>query len=153
MTRQQPTIDKFDGEYRWLSNFYPVTIEWAGRTFKTLEHAYQACKAEVDEDLDRIAALKTPGQAKRAGQKLKKQGLLRANWPYVRLTMMEHLLRKKFAFGTTLWHQLMATGDAEIIEGNPWHDTFFGVCQRDDCDCPPGENHLGKLLMQIRSEG
>lgn len=38
----------------------------------------------------------------------------------------------------------MLTGDAELIEGNNWGDTFWGVCNG------RGENMLGKLLMEIR---
>lgn len=34
----------------------------------------------------------------------------------------------------------------ELIEGNYWHDTYWGVCEG------VGENHLGKLLMEIRNE-
>ena len=40
---------------------------------------------------------------------------------------------------------LMDTGDAELIEGNNWNDTFWGVCNN------AGENNLGKLLMKIRA--
>jgi predicted NAD-dependent protein-ADP-ribosyltransferase YbiA (DUF1768 family) len=32
----------------------------------------------------------------------------------------------------------------ELIEGNWWGDTYWGVCNG------VGENHLGKLLMKIR---
>lgn len=45
-----------------------------------------------------------------------------------------------------LSEMLEATGDAELIEGNHWGDTFWGVCNG------VGQNNLGKLLMAIRSE-
>jgi predicted NAD-dependent protein-ADP-ribosyltransferase YbiA (DUF1768 family) len=41
---------------------------------------------------------------------------------------------------------LLETKDATLIEGNTWGDQYWGVC------AGVGENHLGKLLMQIRSE-
>jgi predicted NAD-dependent protein-ADP-ribosyltransferase YbiA (DUF1768 family) len=41
---------------------------------------------------------------------------------------------------------LKATGDEELVEGNWWNDTFWGVCNG------VGENNLGKLLMKIRAE-
>ena len=40
----------------------------------------------------------------------------------------------------------MATGDAELVEGNTWNDTYWGVCNG------VGHNHLGKILMQVRQE-
>ena len=39
---------------------------------------------------------------------------------------------------------LMETDDHELIEGNWWNDTFWGVYKG------KGENNLGKLLMEIR---
>lgn len=39
----------------------------------------------------------------------------------------------------------MTTGNAELIEGNTWNDTFWGVCNGE------GENNLGKLLMKVRT--
>ncbi len=40
---------------------------------------------------------------------------------------------------------LRATDDAELIEGNTWGDTFWGVCKG------KGANNLGRMLMEIRS--
>ena len=34
----------------------------------------------------------------------------------------------------------------ELIEGNVWNDTFWGVCNG------KGHNHLGKILMKVRDE-
>ena len=46
--------------------------------------------------------------------------------------------------GTLLEPLLLATGDAELIEGNNWGDTYWGKCNGQ------GLNRLGILLMQIR---
>jgi predicted NAD-dependent protein-ADP-ribosyltransferase YbiA (DUF1768 family) len=35
------TIDKFEGEYRFLSNFYPQPVIFEGMLFPSVEHAYQ----------------------------------------------------------------------------------------------------------------
>ena len=37
-------IREFRGEFSWLSNFYPVQIEYEGLTYPSVEHAYQAGK-------------------------------------------------------------------------------------------------------------
>jgi hypothetical protein len=42
--------------------------------------------------------------------------------------------------------KLLATGDAELIEGNWWGDVYWGVCNGE------GRNELGKILMQVRDE-
>lgn len=36
----------------------------------------------------------------------------------------------------------------QIVEGNTWGDAFWGV----DSRTGEGENHLGQILMQVRSE-
>lgn len=54
-------------------------------------------------------------------------------------------MRVKFR-NPELRDKLVATGDAEIVEGNWWGDKFWGVCRG------VGENHLGKILMRIRTE-
>lgn len=43
-------------------------------------------------------------------------------------------------------HMLLRTGEQDLIEGNDWGDTFWGV------DQGIGDNHLGKILMQVRTE-
>jgi len=39
-------INEFQGQYRFLSNFWflPNGIEYEGKIYKTVEHAYQAAK-------------------------------------------------------------------------------------------------------------
>ena len=46
------------------------------------------------------------------------------------------------------------------VEGNHWHDTYWGVCNPEAFGKPPctkgcggtGENQLGKILMRVRDE-
>lgn len=70
---------------------------------------------------------------------------MRADWEAIKFATMEGLLRRKFRHAD-LRAMLVATGDAELIEGNTWGDRVWGVCGG------TGENRLGKMLMQIRSE-
>jgi len=58
---------------------------------------------------------------------------------------MTDLVRQKFS-NPQLAKQLLDTKDFELIEGNTWGDTFWGVCSG------KGQNNLGKILMQIRNE-
>ena len=58
---------------------------------------------------------------------------------------MRDLLRNKFS-EPDLAARLLATGSTELIEGNNWNDTFWGVCRG------RGRNMLGQLLMEVREE-
>lgn len=136
------TIAAFNGEFRWLSNFWPVSLTCAdGITYPSSEHAYMASKT-LDTDIRRqVAALKTAGDAKRFGRKIK----LRPDWEEVKRNEMLSVLRLKFK-DPLLRIKLINTGDARLIEGNTWGDTYWGVCNGQ------GQNVLGQLLMLVRDE-
>jgi len=134
-------IDKFSGNYRFLSNFYPAIIIHHGITYPTSEHLYQAAKTTDFELRKKIAALPTPGNAKRAGRNLK----IRANWDDIKVVIMKQIVLMKFKQNPKLISMLTATGNAYLEEGNTWGDKFWGVCGG------VGENHLGEILMDVRS--
>ena len=136
-------IDKFDGENAFLSNFHPSPIRVQGIWFPTVEHAFQAAKTLNPAERDEIARATTPGRAKRLGRRV----TLRRDWESVKVGVMEDLLRRKFDGVGPLRQQLQDTSPAELIEGNTWGDTFWGVCKG------RGQNQLGLLLMKIRDEG
>jgi len=142
MIEQLPAITKFDGNYRFLSNFWSATVELDGMFFRNVEAAYQAAKT-LDMKLRDGFQPMTGSEAKREGKRIP----IRPDWDEVKLGVMEHLLRQKFpSRHTRLAQQLLATGNAPLIEGNTWGDTFWGICRG------KGSNHLGRLLMQIRDE-
>lgn len=139
-------IDSFSGANAFLSNFWPATVVLDGMVFRSTEHAYQAAKFDDVAVRVQIQAAPSPGQAKKLGR----LWAPRPDWDSVRIDVMLDLLRQKFSPDAALSDRLLATGDAELIEGCYWHDSFWGVC---NCGrCPPGQNHLGKLLMKIRDE-
>lgn len=136
----QNIIDYFWDEHRFLSNFDKVPIAYEGITYPTSENAFQAAKS-LDPDIRKEFVNLTPGQAKKKGRHID----LRPDWETVKLQVMENILRIKFA--TPKYKQLLLnTGNAVLIEGNTWNDTYWGVCNG------VGENHLGQLLMKIRNE-
>ena len=61
--RPPARIDRFAGEYRFLSNFYPATVIYEGLTYPDVEHAYQSAKTLDMSQRRRIAALPTPAEA------------------------------------------------------------------------------------------
>ena len=137
----EKVIDKFRGEYAFLSNFAPCKVTYNGRTYKTVEHAFQAAKS-LDPDIRwQFQYCRSAGEAKQRGKMVK----LRPDWEEIKDKVMLTGLRKKFT-DPELRSLLLATGDEELIEGNYWGDTYWGVCNG------AGQNKLGKLLMQVREE-
>ena len=135
-------IESFHDEYRFLSNFFPVSVRYEGITFPTVEHAYQAAKTVDEAERWKFAELKSPGQAKRRGRKT----AIRADWESVKVQVMSELVRQKFFRHEELAEMLLATEEAELVEGNTWGDRFWGVCEG------VGQNWLGRILMTVRGE-
>jgi len=154
-------IDRYRGDYAFLSNFYyaPLTvrIEYSPGKFHrlalpTLEHAYQIHKLQRFSDVLIVQRIIDPGDARWAVQKMAQ----REDWHARRLPVMTKLLDLKFwlnsevfmhydSYVPELTQNLLNTNDEVLIEGNSWGDTFWGVCNG------VGENNLGKLQMQRRS--
>lgn len=137
-------IDKFEGNYRFLSNFYGAPVRFEGITYPSVEHAYVAAKTLVQSERVHISHIGTAREVKAYGRKLK----LRPDWEQVKLSIMEELVRQKFTRWPGLQQMLLDTGDQGLIEGNWWGDTFWGI----DLKTQKGKNHLGKILMKVRSE-
>lgn len=148
-------IRQFQGPHRFLSNFYgldkdhvPLAIEFEGLIFPTVEHAYVAAKVTSQALREEIRSLPTPGKAKRFLRDHRDRGLREPhNWRSIGLAIMENLVRQKFS-NPRLAEMLLATDDEELIEGNDWGDTFWGV----DLTTGQGLNHLGRILMKVRAE-
>lgn len=134
-------ITRFRDNYRFLSNFWLVDIELDGIIYPSVEHAYQASKTLDKKQREKLLDM-TAGQAKRYGRKVS----IRPDWETIKLKVMEDLVRQKFTISGYLKTMLLETGNEELIEGNPWRDTFWGVCNG------IGNNHLGKIIMNIREE-
>jgi hypothetical protein len=146
------TITAFRGKYAFLSNFYSSPVYLDGELYPTVEHAYQAAKSLSAEDRQRIQLAATPAEAKRLGRKLN----LREDWNDVRLKIMYNLLRQKFDLinNSELALLLESTAPVRLVEGNSWHDNYWGVCYCSQARCAsvPKYNHLGRILMRIREE-
>jgi len=134
-------INRFVGPYRFLSNFWPCLIVLDDEPYSSVEHAYQAGKTNDENWRRRVQMEVKAGGAKRLGRKVP----LRPDWEEVKVEFMLSLLRQKFN-EPKLMEQLLSTRDSELIEGNDWHDYYWGVCNG------RGENWLGKLLMRVREE-
>jgi predicted NAD-dependent protein-ADP-ribosyltransferase YbiA (DUF1768 family) len=65
---------------------------------------------------------------------------------------MYEICYAKFSQNVELKEKLLATGNKHLIEGTYWHDNCWGDCYCEDCVDIVGENRLGEILMEIRSD-
>lgn len=137
-------IKEFQGEFRWLSNFAPCSIELDGRMFPSVEAAYMSAKSNDWMWKEFCSDIKnTAGQIKKASRSI----TLISDWEDIKLKVMKECINQKFnqePFKT----KLRNTGNVKIQEGNMWNDKFWGVCLKTGF----GLNHLGKMIMEIRDE-
>lgn len=142
-------IDSFTRDYFFLSNFYNVYLEYEGIIYCSTEAAFQAAKSLDISEKMRIARM-SPSDAKRAGRKIQ----LRPDWEEIKDKVMYDVCYEKFTNNDALHlkERLLETGKEELIEGNTWHDNYWGNCTCEKCKNIAGQNKLGKILMEIRKE-
>lgn len=139
ITDQEQSITNFRGYYAFLSNFYNAKITYQGYTFHNAEAAFQAMKCPGRaEEFTRLN-----GQSAKA---LGRRMPLRQDWEQVKDRIMYEVCLAKFSQNDFLGDALLATGERQLIEGNSWNDTEWGMCGG------RGKNKLGKILMRIRTE-
>jgi ribA/ribD-fused uncharacterized protein len=152
-------IDDFHGQYAFLSNFHFNPILLAGKIWDTTEHYYQAQKFRPDLLFSEFAPDTMWEHVRKAGSPSEAYRIshrYRTYWDKTfeerKFMVMSTCVFEKFAQHRTLRHQLIETGRAELVEGNAWHDNYWGNCRCGDCAKIEGQNMLGKLLMQLRDE-
>lgn len=135
-----------------LSNFYPCEFEMDGKSFACAEQAFMYLKALEFKDPIADTILKTPDPrlAKKLGRKVK--GFSDAVWDKRGYECMVHVLEAKF---NKLRDELLATGDAELIEASPF-DRKWGIgfaATHPNANKPEtwGTNLLGKALNEVRT--
>lgn len=147
----------YEQDFYVLSNFSAFALMWEGHRFDTSEAAYHwekfvALRVEDSEHL-----LKTRGAIRRAilfspsaheAYKIaeRNRDYRRTDWDDVKVGIMRIILRSKAKQHEYVRRKLLATGNRELIE-NSWRDNFWGWGPNRD-----GQNQLGKLWMEIRSE-
>lgn len=134
-------IDCFTGPWEFLSNYSAAPVRLDGVPYPTVEHAYQAAKTLDETVRARIADDPDPDEAKRLGR----QHADRADWEEAKVPVMRSLVGQKFQ-DPALRERLLATGTAELVEGNDWGDEFWGVCGGH------GQNTMGLILMAVREQ-
>lgn len=151
------TIDQFSTREgnRWTHS--PLSNGFIEPDGTHVEGEYQAYSKTTDED-ERKAILFLPEGtrrppfgpcgAKHAGNNVK----LRHDFADVKVSVMAFFVHRKFTEHAVCRDYLLATGSARLVEGNTWHDNFWGDCHCLKGSCyAPGVNALGIILMTVRT--
>ena len=146
------TIKFYSGlknSYQDFSNFAkaPFTVHLNGQptTFPTVEHYFHYQKADLFNDKSaKIAILNTPIplQAKRIGQEI--INFDPKAWNAAAEKHIANGMYLKFSQHPDLKEKLLATGNEDLLEANPY-DSTYGI-GRDG----KGQNLTGKCLMRVR---
>ena len=116
------------------------------KVFPTAEHFFQSFKTRDSALQKEIRLADFPGAARQLGQKVP----LRDDWDRIKYLVMTFVIHKKFGDDLKLLKRLYATEERPLIEGNYWHDNYWGNCYCPRCRKIKGQNKLGKILMQTR---
>lgn len=76
---------------------------------------------------------------------------LRDDWEFFKNAIMLKVVVAKFEQNPELAEKLIATGHAELREGNDWHDNYWGHCYCEKCAELPHRNQLGLTLIAVRA--
>jgi len=135
----------FFGQFRFLSNFYILNngVWFEDLTYPSVEHAYQAAKWPLNQRTQFLDV--TSGQAKKLGKLA--PNFNAKKWNKNKTELMRSLVHQKFEKNLNLRKMLMLMEDYILEERNSWGDCFWGTNEQGE-----GDNHLGKILMNIRDK-
>ena len=147
-------ISSFSLENWFLSNFYEQEVTINGVIYKTAEHAFNSLKCpDTKECLENKQAIENAKTAKES-RIIGLQSPTRPDWETSKTSIMKTILSAKFKI-EEMKDFLNNTKNAYIVNGNLYHDNFWGICIVKDCKmCKDvvGENNSGNLMMEVREE-
>lgn len=135
----------YEQDFYVLSNFSAFTLQWKAYRFDTSEAAYHYEKFPRNVAI-RVEIQTAPSAHEAFKIAERNRALRRPDWDQVKLDIMREILRAKADQHEYVRRKLLQTGDRELIE-NSWRDSFWGWGQD-----RKGQNWLGKLWMEIRTE-
>lgn len=147
--RSRPRIlfyHKHDPHYGF-TNFSAHPITYMGKRYPTSEHLFQSFKfhghrPNLAEHIRTCS--ERPSVAFSEARRFQPE--VRHDWSRVNIEKMDEVLWHKFTQHLDLKAELLATGDAELVEDSD-KDAFWGVGSD-----RKGRNELGKALERLRSK-
>ena len=148
--RDSDPIMLFKKEHSFLSNFYSTTgsLVIDDYYYRSVEHYYQSRKVKKPYDRLKVAEIPSPAKVKQVINSGKVE-LREDQTDGDRIKDMFRGVLEKFSQSDNLKERLLATGDSLLVEGNWWHDNYWGRCECANCGFF-GYNYLGKILMTVR---
>ncbi|ATQ45031.1 NADAR family protein [Caulobacter mirabilis] len=140
-----------------FSQWHATPFDLEGRRFVTAEQWMMFAKARLFDDIARAEAIlgaPDPGEQKRHGQQV--AGFDQATWDRWKVDIVHRGSLAKFGQNDGALRQLLATGDAMLVEANP-RDWIWGVgLSADDpaAQSPAawkGSNLLGRILTDVKT--
>jgi ribA/ribD-fused uncharacterized protein len=128
-----------------LSNWSAHQVKIWGKTFPTVEHAFQYRKfADAEPDIaQQIFDAPSPYLAMKIARKYKDK--TPGPWREQRIDVMTEIIHAKADQHQDFKDCLLATRDKTIVENSPWDD-FWGCGANQK-----GQNQMGKILMVVRN--
>ena len=130
--------------YGFCSNFAPYPIVIDDLTWPTSEHYFQAQKFRDPAIQTLIRHATTPMEAAKLGRD--RRFPLHDDWEAIKDEVMYEAVRAKFSQHADICAQLLATGDASLVEHTA-NDRYWA-----DGGDGSGKNMLGQILMRVRQE-
>jgi ribA/ribD-fused uncharacterized protein len=134
--------------YGPFSNLYRREVVFEGEVFQTSEHAYQAGKARKEEVRKWLMAAPSPALLAMAAHGLYVWDV-HPDWSRTKFDRMKRVLRAKFTQHEDLRDLLLGTGDKRLVEVATVDNAVNRLWGEVD---GKGQNKLGVLLMEVRSE-
>ena len=128
------------GELGYLANYSNHSFFDNGIFYKTVEHYYQSHKFDDEKLINKILACDTPKEASNIGRDRNNK----KKDDFDKLSVMYQGLYLKFSQNKDIRSKLIETRNKTIREMSV-KESYWGVGPNLD-----GENHIGKLLMQVR---
>jgi len=135
-----------DEPHYGFTNFSPHSVVYEARLYPTSEHLFQSFKFIHKPALMDYIRTCDPRPRVAFAEARRFADEVHSNWKHDNIRAMEMVLFHKFTQHENLKRELLATGDAELIE-NSDKDSFWG-CGADG----KGRNELGKALMRLRQQ-
>lgn len=163
----------YEGKYKELSNYYctksSCLFKIGDIEFKSSEHAYQYYKFFYDgadkdtlEYSELIRNSQTPNDSKLLGHQTERSGfqarmndniklykdkaIRRTDFDNIKIDIMRYVIYHKFDQNVECRNILLSTENKNLFEDSQY-DAFWGIGKDKD-----GFNHLGKLLMELRTQ-
>lgn len=135
-----------------LSNMFPCKITYKDKLFHGVDHLYYYLlyfqHPTVQNKIAKCKGVCANFKAKKIGDE--NAELIKDITDSQKVNLIMKCIRLKYQQNRHCSDYLLGSNDAVLVEHAYWGDTFWGCMLKNGLY--EGENHTGKILMQIRDE-